>query len=89
MEESLLKSLINAGPAFVLLGYVVFQLVAMLRVLVERNASMAEQVVKTIAELANALRALEQGRAEQAQAHAEQTLLIKMTLDKIAEHLND
>jgi len=86
MEEPLLKALAQAGPTFALLGYVVWQLVAMLRMMVERNTAMAEQLVTSNLDLTKTLRELEQGRAEQQQAHAEQTLLIKMTLDEISKH---
>jgi hypothetical protein len=95
VEESLIKMLAQSGAAFVLLGYVVWQLTAMQRLLIEKNAGMAQQLIEatlalTQANLAatQALRDMEQARAEQRQAHAEQILLTKMTLDKVAESLH-
>lgn len=84
----LIKALVQAGPTFALLGYVIWQQTTTLRAMVERNADMAGKLLESNLAMAAALRDLEQARAEQRQAHAEQILLTKMTLDKVAEYLH-
>lgn len=89
VEETLLKSLAQSGPAFLLLGYVVYVLLTLLRTQSDRIGAMVEQLVASNLALTSSLKSIDEARAEQRTAHAEQTLLSKMTLDKLAEHIND
>jgi hypothetical protein len=84
-ETSLIDTAIKGASAFGLLAFVIYHIIGLLRTMVENNNKMAEQLVATNAVLADALKSQETRAAETAQVHQEQTLLIKMTLDKVAE----
>jgi hypothetical protein len=84
-EQAIIEAVIKGASVFGLLAFVVYAIVGLLRTLVEHNTKMAEQLVATNATLADALKNQEFRSAETAQVHQEQTLLIKMTLDKVSE----
>lgn len=85
MEDQLLPKLFESSATFGLLGFVIFKIVGMLADLVRSNQAMAERMADTNAKLADALKGFETARLDEARAHAEQAILLKMTLDKVAE----
>lgn len=88
-EDPIIQTLIKGGTTFGLLAFLVYAIVGLIRLLVEHLTRMAEALVKTNADLAAALRDLERWRAEQAREHQEQSILLKLVLDKVSEKDRD
>ena len=86
MEIEFLKNIAGAGPTFILLGFVVYALVQLLRTLTERRQATED---KLLTELAGALAELARSRDEQRRDLAELLLLSKMTLEKLEKTSND
>lgn len=82
----MIQKLAESGASFLLLGYVVWAVVGFLRTLVESNTRACEQLTKTNADLSAALREHQGQRSDDQRVHAEQTILLKMIMDKMAEH---
>lgn len=83
--EDILTKLFQDSVAFGLLGFTISKMLTMLETLVNSVKAMVERLSETNAKLADAVKGFEAARLEEQRAHQEQTILAKMTLDKVAE----
>jgi hypothetical protein len=88
VEDTLIKSIAEAGATFVLLAYIVYSVIGLFRTLIEHNTTLTDTLVETNSKLTEALRGFEESRLEQSRTHQEQTVLIKLVLDKLAERID-
>lgn len=85
MEDQVIPKLAESGTAFALLGFVVWSMVGLLKMLVDANIQMGRQLASTNADLSSALRESEKGRIEAQQSHQEQLLLLKVMAQRLEE----